>query len=155
MFWFLNCMLFIDRTGHGMATFHPTSTWTPSSTSSCPVFCREAGKDASSSPASTQTSAPCKHRKRLTIFHSLRFSFQEKSSYSYKYSRCSPTAADIFFHVFPSGCVKSRTCTPSSSWLREFPRGILQWWTSAARPLRSPWVSPRVRIFWWAVNYLS
>lgn len=51
---------FFDRMGLGMATCHPTSTWTPTSISSCPVFCSKLGKDASSSPALTQTSAQCK-----------------------------------------------------------------------------------------------
>lgn len=42
-----------------MATCPPTSTWTPTSISSCPAFCSKLGKDASSSPASTPTSAQC------------------------------------------------------------------------------------------------
>lgn len=46
--------------GHGMATYRPTLTWTPTLISSCPVFCSKLGKDALSSPASTQTSAQCK-----------------------------------------------------------------------------------------------
>lgn len=54
------------------------------------------------------------------------------------------------FLCFSSGCAISRTNTPSSSSLRESQACILSWWTSAARPLKSPSVSPRVRIFWWA-----
>lgn len=51
--------LFRDRMGHGIATYHPTSTWTPTLISSCPVFCSKLDRDALSSPASTQTSAQC------------------------------------------------------------------------------------------------
>lgn len=62
--WLMFC---IDRMGHGTATYHPTSTWIPSSTLSCLVFCRKAAKGVSSSLASTQISAPCKHNWQLRI----------------------------------------------------------------------------------------
>lgn len=64
-------MLCIGRTGHGTATCHPTSTWTPSSTSSCHVSCKKAAKDVSSSPASTQTSVPCKHTSGCENVHKI------------------------------------------------------------------------------------
>lgn len=51
--------LLLDRMGHGIATYHPTSTWTATLISSCPVFCSKLDRDALSSPASTQTSAQC------------------------------------------------------------------------------------------------
>lgn len=54
-------LLCMDRTAHGMETCHLTLTWIPTSTSSFPAFCKEAGTDASSFPASTQTSVQCKH----------------------------------------------------------------------------------------------
>lgn len=54
--------LFPDRMGHGIATCHPTSTWTPTLISSCPVFCSKLDRDALSSPALTQTSAQCVSR---------------------------------------------------------------------------------------------
>lgn len=64
-------VVFLHRTGHGIATCQPTSTWTPTSISSCPVFCSKLGKDASSSPASTPTSAQCKSTCRLTCTSAL------------------------------------------------------------------------------------
>lgn len=54
------CFFFLHRTGHGTANCQPISTWTATSISSCPAFCSKLGKDASSSPASTPTSAQCK-----------------------------------------------------------------------------------------------
>lgn len=97
----LTCVLSLDRMGHGIATYQPTSTWTPTSISSSPAFCSKPGRDASSSPASTQTSAQCKSTG--VIANSLHFillqatALQHYLKYILVCCRCWVTARCFFF----------------------------------------------------------
>lgn len=145
---------FLHRTAHGMATCQPTSTWTPTSISSCPVFFSKLGKDASSSPVLTLTFAQCKSN--MATWMSALTHWREVWNESictnsiatlhecfvnelgiHFVSREVPDDSLIFVPVLLLGCVTSRTNIPSSSWPREFLKRIPCWWTSAARPLKS------------------
>lgn len=74
-----HCGIVFNRMVRGKETSLPTSTWTCSWTSYWAVCCREPARDASSSPASTLTSAPCKHYSGRRTFSLLRSHYGSSS----------------------------------------------------------------------------